>query len=74
MINTKLLNSHVIVLIADNNKENTQREIAKGNYTHILTSLKIVLSKIFKKNILDQYFFNDHLYLLAVDKIHFVEE
>lgn len=49
-------------------------EIANGRYTYIFTSPEIALSKKFKQNILDCHSFNKHLYFLAVDKIHLVEE
>ena len=74
MINKKLPNGHAIILNGNNNKENTQCEIARGHYTHVFTSPEIALSKKFKKNILDQHLFTDWLCLLAVDEIHFVEE
>lgn len=74
MINTKLPNGHAIELNGDNNKESTQREIARGYYTHVFTSPEIALSKKFKKNVLDQHLFSDRLCLLAVDEIHLVEE
>lgn len=74
IINTKLPNGHAIELNGDNNKESTQREIARGYYTHVFTSPEIALSKKFKKNVLDQHLFSDRLCLLAVDEIHLVEE
>lgn len=48
------------------------RKIIKDGYTYIFTSSKIILSKKFKKNILDLSSFTDRLYLLAIDKIHMV--
>lgn len=74
MINTKLPNGYVIILNGNNNKETTQRKIARGYYTHVFTSSEIALSKKFKKNVLDQDLFSDCLCLLVVDVIHFVEE
>ena len=74
IINQRLPKGNTIVLNGDNNKETTQCKIARGNYTHVFTSPEIALSKKFKKNILHQHVFTDRLCLLAIDKIHLVEE
>ena len=49
----KLPKGNTIVLNENNNQESTQQAIVIGDYTHVFTSPKIVLSKKFKKNILD---------------------
>lgn len=49
-------------------------EVARGDYIHIFTSLKIAISKKFKKYLLDHSFFTDCFCLLAIDETHFVEE
>ena len=75
MINTKLPNGHAIELNDDNNKESTQRKIARGYYyTHVFTNPEIALSMKFKKNVLNQHLFSDRLCLLAVDEIHLLKE
>lgn len=73
MIN-QLPNEKVLVLNSKNNYKHVHKQAAKGGYTHIFTSPKIALSKKFKKNILDDTKFTDRLCLLAVDKIHLVDQ
>lgn len=63
-----------IVLNGENNMHSVFTGIANGNYTHVFTSSEIVFSKKFKNSILDQSYFTNPLYLLVIDKIHFVEE
>lgn len=70
MINKKLSNSYTIVLNSDNNRKNIKYKIIRGHYTYIFISPEIVLSKKFKKNLFDYYFFANWLYLLAVNQIH----
>ena len=62
------------VLNGKNNNNNVLAEIANGGYTHVFTSPEIALSKKFKQFILDCSSFTERLFLLAVDKIHLVEE
>lgn len=63
-----------IILNGENNQKHVQDDIAQGNYTHIFTSPKIAFSKKFKKHFLDRNEFTDRLCLLAIDKIHLVDE
>lgn len=49
-------------------------EIINKKYSYIFIRLEIALSKKFKQNILNCYFFTKCLYLLAVNKIHLVEK
>ena len=49
-------------------------KVSKGGYTHVFTSLKITISKKFKKDIFDESVFTNCLYLHAVDEIYLVEE
>lgn len=74
MINIKVPKGNAIVLNRNNDRENTQQAIATEDYTHIFTSLEIILSKKFKKNILDLNIFTDRFCLFAVDKIYLVEK
>lgn len=74
MINKNLPNGHTMVLNSDNNKESSQYKIAKSHYIHVFTSPEIILSKKFKKNVLDYDLFSDRLYILVIDKIYLVEK
>lgn len=49
-------------------------EISKRKYIYVFTSLKIAISKKFKKYIFDQSSFIDYFYLLAIDEIHLIKE
>lgn len=75
---SKMINSlpkgKAIVLNGENNLTHVQRDIARGGYTHVLTSPEIAISKNFKKNILDDPLFSNRLSLLAIDEIHLVEQ
>ena len=73
MIN-HLPHGKAIVLNGENNQKHVQDDIARGNYTHVFTSPEIALSKKFKKHVLDRNEFTDRLCLLAIDKIHLVDE
>lgn len=73
MIN-QIANRKAIILTGENNQKVVQKFIASQDYTHIFTSPEIALSKKFKANILDHPRFASRLSLLAIDKIHFVEE
>lgn len=48
--------------------------MVRRGYTHVFTNPEIVLSKRFKKSVLDQIFFIDRFTLLAIDKIYLVKE
>lgn len=63
-----------IVLNRVNNNKWVLENIAQRGYTYVFTGPEIVFSKKFKNCNLDQTSFTDCLYLLAVDKIHLVEE
>ena len=75
---SKMVNSlpkgKAIVLNGENNLTHVQRDIARGGYTHVFTSPEIAISKNFKKNILDDPLFRNRLCLLAIDKIHLMEQ
>lgn len=62
-----------IILTGKNNQKAVHQSIARQNYTHIFTSPKIVLSKKFKANVLDDPRFSSCHSLLAIDEIHLVE-
>ncbi len=49
-------------------------KVFKGKYIYIFTNPEIAIPKRFKKYILDHLYFANHLYLLAVEEIHLVEE
>lgn len=69
MIN-QLLNKKALVLNSKNNYKHVYKQATKRAYSYIFTSLKIFLSKKFKKNIFDDPEFTDRLLLLAIDEIH----
>lgn len=48
--------------------------VTKRDYTHVFISLKITISKMFKKYLLDYSFIINCHYLLTVDELHFVDE
>lgn len=70
----QLPQSKAIVLNGENSQKSVFSGVARGAYTHVFTSPEIVLSKKFKKCILDQQTFTDRLCLLAIDEIHLVDE
>lgn len=51
-----------------------QYQIAQGNYTHIFTNSEIMLSKKFKKNVFNNYYFANYLYLFAINQIYLMEQ
>lgn len=63
-----------IILNRKNNTNSVLAEIANKRYNYVFTSPKIVLSKKFKQNIMDCFFFTKRLYLLTVDQIHLVKK
>lgn len=73
MIN-QLPNKRALVLNGKNNCKHIHKKAAKRGYTYIFTSPEIVLSKKFKKNILDDPEFTDQLYLLTIDEIYLVDQ
>lgn len=73
MIN-QIANKKTITLTRKNNQKIVQKFIASQNYTHIFSSQKIILFKKFKANILDHPCFASRLSLLAINKIHLIEE
>lgn len=70
----QIFNSKALVVNRENNHKYIYKQMAKGGYTHIFTSLKIVLSTKFKKNIFDYSKLTDRLYLLPIDEIHLVDQ
>lgn len=73
MIN-QLPQGKAIILNGENSQKSVFAGVTRGHYTHVFTSPEIVLSKKFKKCILDQHIFTDRLCLLAIDEIHLVDE
>lgn len=73
MINQKPTGK-ALVFNGENNHKHIHQQAAKGDYTHIFTSLKIALSKKFKNNVLDDPKFMDQLCFLVIDKIHLVDQ
>lgn len=73
MIN-QITSGKAIALTGENNQKAVQQAIAHPDYTHVFTSPEIALSKKFKANVLDNPRFASRLSLLAIDKIHLVEE
>lgn len=69
-----LLRKKKIVLNRENNINSVLTEIVNREYNNIFTSLEIVLSKKFKQNILNYFFFTKYLYLLIINEIHLVKE
>lgn len=69
-----LLGGKGIVLNGENSTNAVFIKVARGGYIHVFTSPEIAISKKFKKCVLDHSFFTNRLCLLAVDKIHLVEE
>lgn len=63
-----------IVINKENNNKQVFDNIVKGKYIYIFTNSGIALSKQFKNSVLDWIFFTDYFTLLAIDKIHLVEE
>ena len=63
-----------ITLTGENNQKSIQEAIGRELYTYIFTSPEIALSKKFKLHVLDNPIFASRLSLLAIDKIHLVEE
>lgn len=63
----------LVILISNNNQKSIKCKIANENYIHVFTSFKIVFSKNFKKNILNNLFFIVQLFFLAIDKIYLNE-
>lgn len=66
----QLLNKKTLVLNSKNNRKHIYKQATKRYYTYIFISLKIFLSKKFKKNIFDDSEFTDKPFLLAIDEIH----
>ena len=73
MIN-RVSSGKAIALTGENNQKTVQQSIRSQDYTHVFISPEIALSKKFKANILDNPRFARRLCLLAIDKIHLVEE
>ena len=67
-------NKRELVINSENNHKHVYKQAAKGGYIHIFTSPEIVLSKKFKKNILDDPEFTDRFCLLVVDEIHLIDQ
>lgn len=67
-------NEKTITLTSENNQKTIYQSIVYRNYTHVFTSLKIVLSKKLKTSIQDNSYFVSYLALLDIYKIHLVEE
>lgn len=73
MIN-QIPKNKAIILTGNNNKYLIQLKITNSNYIYIFISLKIMLSKKFKKNILNNLCFAKKLSFIAIDKIHLLEQ
>ena len=63
-----------IVLNKKNNNKQVFDKIVQARYTHIFTSLEIILSQRFKNSGLDQIFFTDYIALVAVTEIYLVDK
>ena len=63
-----------LVLNRENNHKHIFQQAARGGYTHVFTSPEIVLSKKFKKSILDDPQFTNRLCLLTIDEIYLVDQ
>lgn len=57
-----------------NNYKYIYKKIAKNSYIYIFINFEIAFLKKFKKNIFDNSSFTDKLYLLAINKIHLVDQ
>lgn len=73
MIN-QLPNGKVLVLNSKNNHKYVHKLAAKRSYTYIFISSEIDFFKKLKKNIFNDPEFTDQLCLLAIDKIHLVDQ
>lgn len=73
MIN-HIASGKTIVFTGKNNHKGIQQAIIHQQYTHVFTSPEIALSKKFKANILDEFWFSSRLLLLAIDEIYLIEE
>lgn len=66
-------NKKALVLNSKNIQKHIHTQVAKRDYTQIFTSSKIVLSKKFKKNILNNSEFADHPFYSCyteIEKFH----
>lgn len=68
------MSKKAIALIGKNNQKVIQQSITRQNYTHIFTSPKIILSKKFQTNVLDNLHFSSCFLLLAINKIYLVKK
>lgn len=67
-------NGKPITLTGKNNQKVIQQSIIYENYIYIFVSLKIALSKKFKANILNNFYFINYLSLLAINEIYLIKK
>ncbi|OXV05476.1 hypothetical protein Egran_06756 [Elaphomyces granulatus] len=63
-----------LVIDGDSNNQETRRQAASGEFTHVITSPEILNSRKFRQEVLQNEQFLSNLILVAIDELHVAQQ